>query len=674
MRHGYDSESSGVGTWGGILGTLSNQTDLQVALDAKVGGTTGLGDLTTAEITQLKSIDSTTITSTQWGYIGDLDQGLAISDNVVFNELETLTAKVGSSGNLSTIYRNWSFPHLVLSSSDTIESGGSVPDPVDVHILPDQTKVYLAGWDPFDLPNAYISEFNLTVAGDFSTAVLVARFNVGPTVIPVSFDFNADYTKMYVLDSTTDTVYQYTLSTPYSVASATSTKSFSVSSKDTSPVAITFNSDTSSFYTLGNATDSIYQWDITSEDIDTASYIGSVSVASESGDVRDIALHPDDNALYYAGGSAVYVYDLSTSSLISSATYDSSKTFTLSNIGAMTFNTTGTEAYFYTGGFPLSTYTFGLLIDSGLSVTDLKVGLDSGVALLTNGDMSVLTTGLEGLTSVEVTQLANINSETISNTQWSYLGGLDQALTTSSPVVFDSLGIRKTSPNSKLHVYEDTTATDSPAGITIEQDGTGDAVLHYSLSGSQAWSTGIDNSDGDKYKIGAGLSVSTGTAVTIDPSNKYVGIGISYPSSLVHVSGTAMSTSIETELVTVWDRKSTPAVRNTTSAGLKVGSFEAGINGRGRLDIAVSGTTGAGNGYGAIPDVTVMTLNGDGNVGIGTTSPQAALDVSDATSGFLPPRMTTTQRNAMTAIAGMLIYNTTTSQHQGYNGSSWKSF
>jgi hypothetical protein len=58
-----------------------------------------------------------------------------------------------------------------------------------------------------------------------------------------------------------------------------------------------------------------------------------------------------------------------------------------------------------------------------------------------------------------------------------------------------------------------------------------------------------------------------------------------------------------------------------------------------------------------------------GNVGIGSqnTSPSAKLDVISTTSGFLPPRMTTTQRDAISSpAAGLVIYNTTTSKLQVY--------
>ena len=59
---------------------------------------------------------------------------------------------------------------------------------------------------------------------------------------------------------------------------------------------------------------------------------------------------------------------------------------------------------------------------------------------------------------------------------------------------------------------------------------------------------------------------------------------------------------------------------------------------------------------------TIYNKNTD-NVGIGTNSPNASaiLEVTSTTKGFLPPRMTTTERDAITTPAtGLVIYNTTT--------------
>ena len=63
-------------------------------------------------------------------------------------------------------------------------------------------------------------------------------------------------------------------------------------------------------------------------------------------------------------------------------------------------------------------------------------------------------------------------------------------------------------------------------------------------------------------------------------------------------------------------------------------------------------------------------------VGIGTATPHAgaALEVtsSDKTKGFLPPRMTTEERNAMPNLtAGLLVFNTTTAQVNYFDGSKW---
>ena len=65
------------------------------------------------------------------------------------------------------------------------------------------------------------------------------------------------------------------------------------------------------------------------------------------------------------------------------------------------------------------------------------------------------------------------------------------------------------------------------------------------------------------------------------------------------------------------------------------------------------------------------------NIGMGTNTPdpKALLDMTSTTKGFLPPRMTTTQREAITSPpAGLLIFNTDNSKHEGYTGTTWSAF
>ena len=64
------------------------------------------------------------------------------------------------------------------------------------------------------------------------------------------------------------------------------------------------------------------------------------------------------------------------------------------------------------------------------------------------------------------------------------------------------------------------------------------------------------------------------------------------------------------------------------------------------------------------------------NVGIGTNAPKAALEISSTTNGFLPPRMSFVQRNAISNPSqGLMIYCTdcgdSTGQPQYFNGRRW---
>jgi hypothetical protein len=58
--------------------------------------------------------------------------------------------------------------------------------------------------------------------------------------------------------------------------------------------------------------------------------------------------------------------------------------------------------------------------------------------------------------------------------------------------------------------------------------------------------------------------------------------------------------------------------------------------------------------------------------GTGSVAASAVLELAGTTKGFLTPRLTTAERNAISSPAtGLLIYNTTLNIHQVYNGLGW---
>ena len=90
--------------------------------------------------------------------------------------------------------------------------------------------------------------------------------------------------------------------------------------------------------------------------------------------------------------------------------------------------------------------------------------------------------------------------------------------------------------------------------------------------------------------------------------------------------------------------------------------FFGATNGTATPDAQISN-----NGGGAL-----MILQYGGNVGIGVVpATSAKLELSGTTGALLITRLTTAERNALTAVNGMLIYNTTTSKFQGYEAGAW---
>lgn len=69
-----------------------------------------------------------------------------------------------------------------------------------------------------------------------------------------------------------------------------------------------------------------------------------------------------------------------------------------------------------------------------------------------------------------------------------------------------------------------------------------------------------------------------------------------------------------------------------------------------------------------------LDVTGYGLFGGSTVNAQAVLEARSTARGFLPPRMTTTQRDAISAtpVAGLTVYNTTTSKVQTWDGVAWQ--
>lgn len=117
------------------------------------------------------------------------------------------------------------------------------------------------------------------------------------------------------------------------------------------------------------------------------------------------------------------------------------------------------------------------------------------------------------------------------------LGNGGKDIVTEPDLVWDGamFGIGIADPISPLHVYENTGAIDATAGLTIEQDGSGDAMMHFILTGDESWTAGIDNSDNNNFKISNDSVFFGNSAFTISMSLENVGIGQGNPTTRLSI-------------------------------------------------------------------------------------------------------------------------------------------
>jgi len=230
-----------------------------------------------------------------------------------------------------------------------------------------------------------------------------------------------------------------------------------------------------------------------------------------------------------------------------------------------------------------------------------------------------------------------------------------------------NVGIGTTNPQGLLHISSGTSGdahlileadtdnnneTDNPK-IVFRQDGgyyTGEIGLdnNHMVFRSKSTITGntgfifYSNVDSNTSKTDLDDLEDTQVEVMRIAGDGNVGIGTANPSGALHVNGENIFLSSAAVSNCTW--RIMPQTGNTT----KLFRIYDQDNARDRLVIDASG-----------------------NVGIGTTSPRATLDIN-STDSIIIPSGTEAQRSG-TAVTGMLRFNTTKNAMEHYDGTQWKS-
>lgn len=232
-------------------------------------------------------------------------------------------------------------------------------NPYSVAVSATGDKMFLVG-----LSNDTVFQYSLSTAFDTSTATYdsVSFSLASQSTSPADIKFNADGTKMYIIDLSTNSIYQYSLSTAYDASTISyDSVSFSVSSQETYAMALYFTPDGTKMYSGGRNMDKVHQYSLsTAFDLSTASYDNvSLDISSKEASLSSIFFDTAGEKLFILGyiSDSLHQYNLSSAYDLTTASFVSTLATPNGALGA-SVSPDGTKVYVTNTVSPDSVYQY----------------------------------------------------------------------------------------------------------------------------------------------------------------------------------------------------------------------------------------------------------------------------------------------------------------------------
>lgn len=380
---------------------------------------------------------------------------------------------------------------------------------------------------------------------------------------------------------------------------------------------------------------------------------------------------------------------------------------TQSNYSGSNFRQFNTGFSFGAGALPPDTAdTLMTIKGSGndATTTSLLVQNSDGTNLLSLNDQGDLiasqSNGIEVFRVDAGNRMFRVNQNNHSTIDFQFRGTSENNLIRADSSL-NAVGFGAINPSARVHIKgsgatsattsllvqnsagDDMFKTTDDGGTTLKSFGASNTLILDASSGVSAFQMNSSNGQ-QRFRIQATSSATRFTPNNSNDAFTFVGNGIytssafDIPSARLHVKGQG-ATSATTALL-VENSAGTDLFKVDDAGSINIQSFKQLSASSSNFGIILEGTTSmqfkSWN-----KDFRFFTQNGvvaeiknDGSTIIGGSTPDASakLQVDSTTQGFLPPRMTGEQIDAIESPAsGLIIYNTTTNKAVCYNGTSW---
>lgn len=468
-------------------------------------------------------------------------------------------------GNLSNIsYDNKSFD--VTNEENT---------PQGIAISSDGTKFYVIGNS-----NDSIFEYDLSTAYDISTATYNSvSFSVTTEeTAPRDLFFKPDGTKLYIVGSTSDAIFQYALSTAWDLSTASyESKSLSVNTEAPFALGLSFKSDGTSAYVVGSTNDTVYQYNLTTPwDVSTGSYASkSFSVATQETTPHAVAFTSDGVYMYVSGLllDQIYQYTLSTAWDVSTASYDgvfydfsalttSPKGIALSSDNKKMYVQNDGADIVYQFSTTLPTATLDLSTGSVFEITptsDIQIGLSNPAASGTVSAATLLLDGVSITANPDITT-ATYDSKTLSiaTQSASTLGMFFKP--DGTEVYFSDFGSDQIDQYSLSTAWDISTATYTSTVSVVSEDATAYGVF-LKDDGTKMYMLGRASGAIYQYSLSTAWDISTATydskslSITGQTTSPITGLWFKSDGTACYVmeNNTASNSIFQYTLSTAWD-------------------------------------------------------------------------------------------------------------------------